>query len=208
MTTPFIIYALPRSRTAWLSKFLSYGEWTCYHEQTAYANSLEEVSAFFSHPHTGTAETVATTGRALLKHHIPGLKEVVILRPIEEVIRSANNIYLGGEFVLDQDILRKGLIRAERELRRISEDKNVLTVKYEDLNKEDACVQVFEFCLPYKFDKDWWESLRYNNIQVDTLELLRYRRENIGAFDAFKKHCRDEMKKMIRNNISFQKAVA
>ncbi len=28
---PFVVFGLPRSRTAWLSRFLTYGDWVCGH---------------------------------------------------------------------------------------------------------------------------------------------------------------------------------
>jgi hypothetical protein len=32
MMAPYLIFALPRSRTAWLAHFLTYRDWTCLHE--------------------------------------------------------------------------------------------------------------------------------------------------------------------------------
>jgi hypothetical protein len=40
---PFMIFALPRSRTAWLSEFLSYQGWTCWHEIAIQMRDFSEV---------------------------------------------------------------------------------------------------------------------------------------------------------------------
>ena len=57
MTTPFLIYALPRSRTYWLSKFLSYGDWVCGHDQIRYFRTIDDIKGWLNLPATGSAET-------------------------------------------------------------------------------------------------------------------------------------------------------
>lgn len=39
---PFFIFGLPRSRTAWASAFMSYGQWPCHHELEAKCDSLAQ----------------------------------------------------------------------------------------------------------------------------------------------------------------------
>jgi hypothetical protein len=198
MSVPFIIYALPRSRTAWLSIFLSYKDWVCGHELAMHMRSMAQVKSVFSRPNTGTAETGAAYGRPLIKHVMPNIKEVIVLRPVEEVIESLMKIDLSGVGYYPPEALRKVIEYGDRVLRKIAQEKNVLTVNFADLERKETCAKIFEHCLPYPFDKVWWESLRRENIQIDSRELLRYRLANRPAIDAFKRHCKTELSRLCR----------
>lgn len=198
MSAPFILYALPRSRTAWLSKFLTYGEWFCHHERAIEMRSMGEVKSFFNRPNTGTVETAAAQGRALIRHAIPNIKEVVILRPVNEVVNAMMRIDVSGVATYNRDILQRNMEYGDRELRKIAQDKNVLVVNYDDLKNPETCAMIFEHCLPYKFNIKWWESLKDTNIQVDVKSILKYYQKNRDAVEAFKKHCKRELIKLCR----------
>ncbi len=160
--------------------------------------SMEDVKKLFSTSNTGTAETGAPYGRCLLKWLVPNLKEVVILRPLDEVIDSVMKIDLHGISVFDRNKLRKILAKGERALHKIAKDPNVLVVNYDDLNKEEICARIFEFCLPYKFDKEWWNYYKDINIQINMGLLIQYRHHNKGYIDAFKSLCKRELIKLCR----------
>lgn len=195
---PFIIYGLPRSRTSWLSMFLSYKDWTCHHEKAMHMRSMDDVKELFAAANTGSVETGAPYGRCLLKWFVPNLKEVVILRPLEEVVDSVMKIDLQGISVFDRDKLRKILAKGERALLKIAKDPNVLVVNYDDLHKEEICAKIFEFCLPYKFDKDWWDYYKDLNIQLNMGLLIAYRHQNKSQIDEFKNLCKRELIKLCR----------
>lgn len=194
MSIPFIIYALPRSRTAWLSALLTYKDWECYHESAIFMRSMDDVKSFFTSNNVGCVETAAAQGHKLIRYIAPDIKEVVILRPVEDVINAILSIDVGVKW--DVDILRKNMQYGDRELRRIAENKNTLVVNYHDLDKEQVCASIFEYCLPYKFDKLWWESLKDKNIQVDMKAFFRYYYKNKDAIEKFKKHCKSELIKL------------
>lgn len=197
--TPFIIYGLPRSRTAWLSMFLSYGDWNCHHERAMHMRSMADVVDLFSTPNTGTIETGAPYGRCLLKYFVPNLKEVVILRPVEDALNSLLKLDISEVATFDQQKLRKLMERGDRALKRIIKDPNVLAINYSDLDKEETCARIFEFCLPYKFDRDWWQYMKDKNIQLNYKLLLLYRLQNKGAIAAFKSLCKRELIKLCRS---------
>lgn len=199
---PFIIYALPRSRTAWLAKFLTYGEWTCYHEQAIYMTNMEDVKALFECPNIGMAETAAAQGRYLIRHVVPDIREVVILRPVEEVVESMMAVDISGLATYDKTALRKGMEYSDRVLQKISKDPNVLTVNYCDLDKPEVCARIFEHCLPYVFDRDWWESMKDKNIQADVRAVIRYYYKYKETIEAFKRHCKSEILRLHRLNRS------
>ena len=198
MSIPFIVYALPRSRTAWLSKFLSYGDWTCHHEQAIYMRTMDDVRALLSRPDTGCVETAAAQGRYLIKHAFPDIREVVILRPVKEVVNSMLNTDVASIAAYDPDKLQKIMEYGDRILRKIAQDVNVLAINYSDLVFEEACADIFEHCLPYRFDKSWWKSLKFQNIQVDVKAVLQYYFDNREAVDGFKRHCKSELRRLHR----------
>lgn len=195
---PFIVYGLPRSRTAWVSMFLTYGDCTCHHEKAMFLRSMDDVRELFSPRNTGTVETGAPYGRCLVKWLVPNIKEVVILRPVDECIDSLMAIDFEGMFIFDRAKLQKLMTRGRRCLEKIAKDPNVLVINYDDLNNEETCARLFEFCLPYKFDKEWWEYMKDKNIQVDLKQLFLYRYQNKSHIDAFKKLCKRELMKLVR----------
>ncbi len=198
MNHPFIIYGIGRCRTAWLSEFLTYREWKCYHERAMFMRSLSDVTEFFSEPRMGTVETGAPYGRCLLKWLVPGIREVVVLRPVEECVDSIMRLDVSEVAVFDRVKLTKILQKGDRALRKIARDPNVMVINYEDLNREDACAAIFEFCLPYKFDRPWWEYYKDLNIQMDMKSLILYRFQNKKFIDGFKSLCKRELFRLVR----------
>ncbi len=197
-SAPFIIYGLPRSRTAWLSMFLTYRDWTCHHEKAMFMRSMADVKALFSQSNIGSVETGAPYGRCLIKWLLPNIKEVVILRPIEDCVDSLMRIDFEGFFTFDRAKLQKIMTRGRRCLDKIAKDQNVLVINYSDLEKENTCRRLFEFCLPYAFDREWWEYMKDKNIQVNLKELFLYRYQNKSAIDAFKSLCKRELMRLCR----------
>ena len=202
MTTPFIIYALPRSRTAWLSRFLSYRKWICHHQAAITMRTMSDVVTFFSQPCTGAAETAASPGWRILRHHFPNMNIIVVNRSINDVFLSMISVETYGIFGYDRDILMRGLERESRDLRRISQESDVLTVDFDALNNIDTCAEVFERCLPYRFDEVWWRRLKDRNIQADVPSVMRYYMMNFNAIGDFKKACKAELWRLARSGAS------
>ena len=49
---PFVVLSLPRSRSYWLSRYLSYGGWHCGHEEIRHARTLSDVRGRVGKPLT------------------------------------------------------------------------------------------------------------------------------------------------------------
>lgn len=170
MTAPFLVMALPRSRTAWLSKLLSYGEWHCGHEEVRHMRNLDDVRAWLSQPCTGTAETSIAPWWRLIQKIAPDARIVVVRRPVAEVLDSLSRVCS-----FDAQIMASGLRRLDAKLDQIETRlKNVVSVRYEDLSSEATCRRVFEHCLPYQHVHEWWALLDKANIQVSMGSLIRY----------------------------------
>lgn len=167
---PFIVFALPRSRTAWLSRFLTYGEWACGHDEIRHARSLDDVKAWFSQPNTGTAETAAAPWWRTVQKLRPDVRVVVVRRPPEEVIASLERV---APFNHEQ--LTKLIHSLDRKLDQIEQRmSNVISVAYDDLQFESVCAGIFDHCLPYEHDHAWWAFWDKQNVQINLPAQIRY----------------------------------
>lgn len=188
MTAPFLVLGLPRSRTAWLSRFLTYGDYICGHEQARHFRTLGDVSAWFSQPCIGSAETAAAPFWRLFDKFAPGLKVVVVRRDPGEVVDSL--MRLPVEF--DRDILAREIHKLDRKLDQVAARvPGAITVQFDELDREDNCARVFEHCLPYSHDHEHWARLSAINVQADMRGLMRYMvayREPLGKLAAVAKH--------------------
>lgn len=171
LAPPFLVYAMPRSRSFWLAQFLSYGEWHCGHEELRHLRSLADVKAWFSQLYTGTVETAAAPFWRLQQQLVPQARVVVLRRNLEDIVDSF--IRTGVKF--NEEALEAQMLRLSRKQDQIlARVPGALEVWFEDLHEEATAKQVFEFCLPYAFDKAWWKKLRDLELQCDIKALYRY----------------------------------
>lgn len=190
---PFIIHGLGRSRTAWLAEFLSYGGWTCHHEQSVYMREVADIATFFRRPRTGTAETSASFGWALIKAACPDIKQVVIVRDATEASNAMAEQYRKHDLEFDGEKLKSVFARGEKVLQKISAQHGTLTLSYSDLDAEEGCKRIFEFCLPVPFDREWWLAMKDRYVEVDLPPLVAYYQANREGIEGFKKKCKREL---------------
>lgn len=180
---PFIVLSLPRSRTAWLSRFLTYGDWFCGHEELRHMRSMDDVHAWFSQPCTGTAETAGAHWWRLIDRVAPGARILVVRRSVKDVLASLLRL---PSVSFDAGKLRGVLERLDRKLDQIEARlDNVLSVNFADLDDERVCAKVFEHCLPYKHDHEHWAALAPVNVQINMPALMRYSVAYQNAMDKF-----------------------
>lgn len=158
----YIIYSLPRSRTYWVSRFLTYADWHCSHDELMHARSMQDVEAWLSMPNNGSVETLAPPFWRLVKD----VKTVVIRRPVDDVIDSLKRLGLTVD--------RRTIERYDRKLDQIARRVPCLSIQFEDLDDEETCKTLFEYCLPYPHDHNWWTLLAGMNLQIDFAQMLRY----------------------------------
>jgi len=193
----FIVHGLPRSRTKWLSKFLTYKDYTCTHEM---AMTFREVDDFRNHfkENIGSCETGVAQGWWMIQRVLPGIKTVVVKRPVEEVLQSLKALDLGPYSFFDWGRLEHLMHYGDKMLDQISNHPGVLTVQFKDLKRMETCASVFEHCLPYKFDIKHWSQLKNQNLQINFRELIRYRHAHKPEIDRFKRLCKQELIKIRR----------
>lgn len=196
---PFIIYALPRSRTAWLAHFLSYGPWTVTQDYSIFMRTVADIAAYFATPFTGSVETAAAPGYWLLRYHVPTLREAIVRRPVEDVFQSLMAVEL-GEFRYEEGTLRPMVEYLDRTLDRLTWP-GALVLKYDDLDTEAGCQRLFEHCLDRPFDREWWLKWRDIVVTVDMPKMLRYRHAHRPEIMAFKRACKSELRRLARSGL-------
>jgi ribosomal protein S18 acetylase RimI-like enzyme len=184
MSPPFVIFGLPRSRTYWLGKYLSYGGWHCAHDQAAFVRSTEDVKSWLAQDHVGSVETGAVPWWRLARHYRPDLKMAVIRRDRSQVMES-----LMAFGLFDRDKLPVVLARYDRALDRAAAAPGCLSVGFDELADEAVCAKLFEHCLGLPFDLAWWEALADQNLQVNLRAQLAYVAANQPQITAAAKAC-------------------
>lgn len=167
---PFVVFSMPRSRSTWISKFLSYGEFGCGHEELLNLRSLDDAKAWLSQPCTGTVETAAAPFWRLLQRYRPDARIAVVRRPVAEVMASFMALPLGFDPATLEPLVRRVDAKMAQIERRVP---NVVSVTFAELGTEDGCRRVFEHCLPYAFDVAWWQAVSAVNIQMDMRQCVR-----------------------------------
>ncbi len=160
---PFIIYALPRSRTAWLAEFLTFGGWTCYHDFAAKAASVSQVKALLDRPNTGLCETAMVEGWRLIQTMYPDARVVVVRRPVEDVSDSLSRFGIKN----DDELLRR-----EALLEEVSALPDTLTLDFDDLDSHDICDSLFRYCLGQPLPDAHWKAFKDKNVQINMLQRL------------------------------------
>ena len=194
----FLVMGLPRSRTYWLSRFLSYRDHHCAHEQARYIRGLIDARCWLSQEATGSAETGVARWWRLIRHLQPDIRMVVVRRPVGEVVDSLLRLDLGGVCTFNRTALTGLLEKHDRALDRVERDcPGVLSVRFHDLAEEATCQAVFEHCLPYEHDHWWWARLAPQKLECDMRALMRYVLTHREQIDATGSVCRRHLRGLL-----------
>lgn len=159
----FIVYGLPRSRTFWLSQFLTYKDWQCGHDEIRYVRDMNDIRSYFKQANIGTVETAASPFYRLVQHYVPNIKTVIVRRDPIDILRSLSQLNTPCNFEATEKMLRNQEIKFYQIEKNVP---NVLSVNFEELNDEATCAKIFEHCLPFKHDPVWYNSIKDINLQV------------------------------------------
>lgn len=136
---------------------------------------MDDLRAWLAIPSTGTAETAAAPFWRTLMNLRPDARVVVVRRPVDQVVESLTRL---GHWA-DRGRLEADIRRLDAKLNQIVKRvPGVLVVSYESLASEEGCKRVFEFCLPFKHDPDWWRYWAKINVQIDMRHLVQYYNAN------------------------------
>lgn len=141
--------------------------------------SLEDVSAWFSQPLTGTVETAGAPWWRLLPRYAPDARLAVIRRDPAEVVGSLMRI---GGVEFDRARIERVIWRLDRKLDQLTARvPGVLSVDFADLASESGCARIFEHCTGLEHDPRHWARWAPVNVQIDFTALARYTVAYSGA---------------------------
>lgn len=157
----FLIFCPPRSRSAWLANFLTYGNSYCYHEALATVTRLEELKNMKKNGKTiGDSDSGLFFFAEKVLKTAPDAKIVLIKREKDDIKKALMKLF---DPSLSEHIA-KACGSAGNWLEKVL---GVLVVKYDDLNKESTCRKIWEFCVPHEmFDSERWKMLSNFNVQL------------------------------------------
>ena len=170
MAEQFIIYALPRSRTYWLSQYLRSGGWHVGHDEARHMRSLEDVKSWLSLDRYGTVETAAAPFWRLIREMRPDIRVATIRRNPAEVIESLLRTGVPMDEAKLTDLIRRLDAKLDQIEARVS---GALSVRFDDLRYEDVCEGLNEH-LGVPFDAERQRVFGNHNLQVDFAALVRY----------------------------------
>lgn len=173
--SPFVVFSLPRSRSAWLSVYLSRGGAAVGHD---IGSECAAPADFFAKLGDGTCETGAAFAWRLIRQQLPDARFVVVRRNVAEVDTALRRFGLEGYL--------PELERRDGFLAEIAAQPGTLSVPYAALPLFDACADIFEHCRGQKADLAWWERLDRLNIQVDMPRQIARLRANHARLEELK----------------------
>lgn len=141
----------------------------CGHEEARHVRSVEDVRSWLSQPFCGTVETAAAPFWRLPGQIRPDVRVLTVRRAVEDVVESL--IRTGIAF--NRSVLERKMRHLDRKLDQI-EKNGALRVDFDDLNTEAVCAKIFEHCLPYRHDPEWWSDMTARNLQISLPALARY----------------------------------
>ena len=169
---PFLVFALPRSRTRWLADFLSHGGSYCRHDLSVWADTPAELRRLLSVPGVGTSETWMGHGWPLLTEWFPDARIVVVRRPMSEVVESLNECGLS-------------IPRAELDIRlcrlnEIAALPGAMVVDFADIDAKAGAI--YRHCLGREMPPEWFDEMN-RDIQIDMrvrLETMTTRQDRMA----------------------------
>lgn len=156
MKSSFLICGFPRSRTLWLSKFLTVpGVCVCTHEATEYAGSATEFWKNAEDFCSDSGASIYGNSDSASIYVLPGMlaqrpltRTVWVARPIQEVCASMKAA--GLDF--DENTARTMMALRDEHLVHVD-----LVIDYYALNTMAGCYALWEFLLPeVPFDAGRW----------------------------------------------------
>lgn len=168
---PFVVFGLPRSRTYWTSRFLSYAGWLVTHDELLHLRSLDDIRSWLAMTGAGTVETSAAPFWRTLRELRPDARVATIRRDPEECVESLCRVAPNCEVAATRKIIRALDHKLDTIEHRMA---GVCRVTFEELATEVGCARLFQHCLPYQHDHAWWEAYAALNLQCNVPALQRY----------------------------------
>ena len=164
---------------------------------------LDDVKAWLSQENTGSAETAAAPFWRLLCKYRTDAKVVIVRRPVNEVVDSLLALDMQEAVQFDRYALTKRMRQLNAKLDQIEHRIPVLSVSFADLVQQESCAHIFEYCLPYSHDRDWYARLASVNIQCSMPAMVRYATANRIQLDKLSSVARHVMLRDLQGRPQF-----
>jgi hypothetical protein len=162
---PFFITGLPRSRTAWLANFMTYGGAYCQHEGLLREEqALRWLACGERH---GLADSTIPFAWERILERFPSFSLVIVEREPEASFDSLLGFLDRGELRVNRTILHRRFEQLGRALKVMKFTTPHIAVKFEDLSKLETLHRIWEHCVPYPFDMERAEMLQTLNVQQE-----------------------------------------
>lgn len=162
MPKHFLITGLPRSRTAWMAAFMSYGSTVCLHEPRNWESVFDSDGPKF----VGISDSGLgfQLDRILYEYACPAL---IIDRPLADVEASLKALDTGLPKTNFCELLKN-------KLSEFPASTQVMRVPYAALNDMRVMQKIFFHLTPGEpFDEGRFHSMKDMNIQCDVVEKYR-----------------------------------
>ncbi len=166
----FIILALPRSRSYWLSKFLSYPPYRCAHDLILRSDSLKHLITNLTSV-TGSVELGLGVAWPLLFNLLPETKVIVIRRHLNDIYRSLHRL---GLYIPIEELEMR-----DKALEHCSQHPKVKSYSFEDLDNPEICKEIFEYCLNCNWNQAWYRAYAGINIQLNVPKRMQLNMERL-----------------------------
>lgn len=166
--TPFVVLSTPRSRSFWLSRFLSTPDRPVGHDISRRFTSHDEIREFFAAPDAGAVDTAL--GMIWDRLHIQGVNTIILHRDPDEVARSL--AIMGMPVGITYAYAAK--LRAMPGFH----------VEQADLDCEDGAKMVYRYCIGRKMPKGRWREFIGRKLQRNVDEMRRDVIANLAGIKA------------------------
>ena len=162
----FVILSLPRSRSFWASRFLTYGPWACGHDEISRLRRPGDLASWWALPQWGSCETAgAYWWRAIP----PDVRIATIRRPVGDVVDS-----LARLFPFNRQVMEREMQRLDAKLDQVEARRDCLSLDFHEMALEEPCAELFEHCLGLPHDPKWWRQMAPLNLQIDLRKQVQY----------------------------------
>ncbi len=186
---PFVVLALPRSRTAWLSLLLrSNGQFLVGHDITVECQHIRQFLDSFKNGMIGTVETGAILAWRLIRHEMPEARLVTVHRPLGEVVDSLAKF--GIKPTEGELEAREAMLEACRSA------KGVESIDWRDLDDPACCQWLYELLLGVPLDEAWYREIAGLNIQINMLERSKRLWQNREALASLRAEVIEETRRL------------
>jgi hypothetical protein len=182
---PFVVFSLPRSRSTWLSVFLSSPDAPCGHDIGPTLDYPFQFAERLRSDLIGTCETGAAFAWRRIRAMLPDARFAVIRRDPLAVTRSLERF---GIYGMEEEMWARA-----GHLEEIACEPDVLSVGFDELRRPEPCADLYRHLLGREMPHAWWAALDPVKIEVDMPRQLRMLASRYVQIEALKAMAREDM---------------